>query len=128
MASMKAKKGNPFEYDTAYSLLQAGYVVERSDMNIAGVDLVVKNKGGETLYYVECKHHKGFSWNELSKYLEKTKKHCNEFIKPMLIFRGNNQPVLIMMEQEGAKVVLQYNDFFGVPWSKRPVGYKLWKK
>jgi len=127
MASMKARKGNPMEFNTAYSLLQSGYIVERSDMNVAGVDLVVKNKSMETLYYVECKHHKGFSWNELIKYFNKTKKHCTGSIKPMLIFRANNQPVLIMLEQGDSKVVLEYNDFFMTAWSKRPTGYKLWK-
>jgi len=38
MSSMKAKKGNPFEYDTAYSLQQIGYTVERIDDNTKGYE------------------------------------------------------------------------------------------
>lgn len=129
MASMKAKKGNPFQYDTAYSLIRSGYVVKYDDLNLPGLDLRVYNKQGALTYYVECKHHKKFSWNELVKYFNKTAKLAKEEgAVPMLIFRANHQPVLIMVERDGIKTVLEYNDYFAEPWSKRPKGYKLWKE
>lgn len=126
MASIKAKKGNPFERLIAYNLQINGYLVERIDDNTAGVDLVAR-KADET-YYVECKHHKGFSWNELKKYYVKTEKRAIEDMTiPLLVFRGNNQPILVMHETGDVHVVEEWSSFFGKRIITIPKGFKVWK-
>ena len=123
--SIKARKGNGFEFNTAYSMMLSGYEVKRPDTNIAGVDLIASIAGVGKLF-IECKFHKKFSWNELEKYYKKTEVIAKERgVNFMIIFKSNQQPVLIMMDQEGCKVVIKYDDYFGVEWQKRPKGYRI---
>ena len=129
MASIKSKKGNPFEYDTAYSLQQAGYEVNRIDDNTKGVDLIATNP--KELYYIECKFHKGFSWNTLTKIFRKTyetTKETNPKATPLFIFKANQQPVLVMfLGKLSIPMVMEFKHYFGDVWAKRPKGYKLWQ-
>lgn len=126
---MKAKKGNPFEYNVAYSLIQAGLDVRRIDDNTAGVDLVADDQDKDMHYYIECKHHKGFSWNELIKIFEKTKKIAQpKRYTPLVVFRSNRQPVLVMYEMPyfNDMVIMTFEGYWATPFIKRPKGYKIW--
>jgi hypothetical protein len=131
MASMKARKGNPFEYDTAYSLKEGGYTVERMDDNTAGIDLIVRTKDETVEYYVECKNRQGLSWNALVKIYEKTEQTMRENNLHGLcrvVFKSNRQPVLVMWKPAGRDyIITTFNDAFLCHWSKRPKGFKLWR-
>ena len=129
MASIKAKKGNSFEYNTAYSLKKEGYNVEVIGDNTEGLDIIASKNN--TVYYIECKNRQGMSWNQLIKFLEKTKDKVDEHdrrIKPILVFKSNYQPTLVMYYYINKfPVILKFDDFFKTTWEKRPKGYKLWK-
>jgi Holliday junction resolvase len=128
MASIKAKKGNPFEYDTAYSLQQIGYEVNRIDDNTKGLDLIAQK--GIVKFAIECKFHKKFSWNELEKIFLKTEDYVIENLEhhePLFIFKANQQPVLVMFRDSDDDIILlKFEDYFDTQWAKRPKGYKIW--
>ena len=128
MASMKAKKGNPFERAVAYNLQLYNFEVTRIDDNTAGVDLVAKIN--DYVIYIECKHHKGFSWNQLAKFYWKTHKMAmKEFTEPLLVFKANNQPVCVMAQDlDGLMVTTWESHFGGKSWKNVPKGYKVWKE
>ena len=138
MASIKAKKGNPFEYDTAYSLQEAGFTVNRIDDNTKGIDLIASRLSDDPYYeyYIECKFHKGFSWNKIIKIFEKTKTTVLDLglfeqgveAIPLFIFKANQQPVLVAFEWDDKLRIEEFKTFFKHPWSKRPKGYKIWEK
>lgn len=131
--SLKSRKGNRFEYDTAYSLKEAGYIVDRIDDNTKGTDLIVKGRvngsPSERKYFVECKNRQELSWNKLWKIYTKT----SEIAKlhdaiPIVVFKSNFQPTLVMARVAGyGFIITQFYDIFRTTWKKRPKGYKLWK-
>jgi len=130
MTSIKAKKGTPFEKLVAYNLQRAGYKVIRPDDNTAGIDLIATS--GEAVLYIECKHHKGFSWNELHRIFMKTKSHCAEDIAyPLVVFRANRQPITVMGLNNDVfysiPVITTFENWFGLKPEKLPKGYKVWK-
>ena len=131
MSSIKARKGNPFEKDVAYSLIQGRYKVIRPDDNTKGVDLVASL--GPTKHYIECKNRKKLTWNELRKIYEKTVKSLEEkdilFPIVRVVFHTNQQPVLVFWKPAGADyVITTFDDAFLCPFQKRPKGYKIWLK
>lgn len=129
MASVKSIKGNPFEYDTAYSLQQNNFEVNRIDDNTKGIDLIAT--GEEQTLFIECKFHQKFTWNELIKIFHKTfttSQSINREARPLLIFKSNQQPVLVMfLHTLGIPTIMEFKHYFKTEWSKRPKGYKLWK-
>jgi len=144
MASMKAKKGNPFEKLIAYNLMLLDYEVQRIDDNTKGIDLIATYSDG-TAYTIECKFHKGFSWNKLEKIFEKTVKEAHQKLPesiPLFIFKANQQPVLVMYGNYNIYgkctfIVSKFEDYFckeigGVSHNFKivtiPKGYKVWKK
>ncbi len=130
MASMKAKKGTPFERDVAYSLIQGGYEVNLLGDNTVGVDLIAKDvqyKYVGFTYIIECKNHKKFTWNELSKIYDKTDKTATKLSiegMPVVVFHTNRQPVLVMGKGL-SRYIVPFDGAFGTPFVKRPKGYKL---
>lgn len=129
MSSIKARKGNPFEKLVAYNLQQIGFEVTRIDDNTAGVDLVASDVTFK--YYIECKHHKAFSWNELAKIFYKTQEYAyKDKQEPLLVFRANRQPVCIMyydIDYDRLQVCT-FEDFFQPhTWVTVPKGVKIWK-
>ncbi len=141
MATIKAKKGNPFEYDVMYSLKESGFTVMRPDSNIPGIDIIAEKS--HIRYYVECKNHQKFSINELLKIHNKTKvssekdflqqTELDDFV-PVVIFKGNRQPVMIFLNSptlsgqiyEGI-TIRDFDSFFQSPFKKRPKGYTVRK-
>jgi len=131
MASMKAKKGNPFEYDTAYSLQQGGYKVKRMDDNTAGIDLIANTELKKCIYLIECKNRQNLSWNSLVKIYNKTVKTAKKNRLrgiPAVVFKSNRQPTLVFWKPTGRDhIITTFNDMFFCEWSKRPKGYKIWR-
>ena len=92
-------------------------------------DLRLTKEIGYTLMYdlvsddgeiaIECKFHKGFSWNELVKTFRKLKKVAPSGYKCYLIFKANRQPVLVMTESGRECFCVEEFDFtFGVEFIK----------
>lgn len=110
-------KGSSFEYDTLYNLQKhfpATYLTSKQGFQ-QGYDL----RNDTTRFVVECKRHKGFSWNELKKYYDKLVKNTPQNYHPYLVFKGNNQPPLVMFHDIVYKVCL-FEDMFGVKFEKHP--------
>lgn len=129
MTSMKAKKGNPFEYDVAYSLKEAGYSVTRIDDNSKGLDLIATTPDSVFSFAIECKNRQALSWNLLKKIFNKTATIAeeNNLSVPIIIFHSNRQPVLVYMEDRlNNGIIHTFEGYFNTPFKKRPKGYKLW--
>lgn len=131
--SLKSRKGNVFEYDTAYSLKELGWDVERIDDNTKGIDLIARFKDYDTPIYVECKNRQDLSWSKLVKIWKKTR----DSVDPaegddqiVVVFKSNRQPTLVMLHGENPDglIVEPFELCFGGEWKKRPKGYKLWRK
>ncbi len=123
MATIKAKKGNPFEKDVAYSIMQTDRKVIRPDVNLAGVDLIAE---GDKRLFIECKRHKAFSWNKLLKYFIKTREIVSDRGIPLLVFKSNQQPALVMYEDKFITVI-SFKDYFGIDLLKHPKGLKYYE-
>lgn len=128
MATMKSKKGNPFEKLIAYNLQLAGYTVIRPDINLEGVDLIAKK--GDLIFYIECKNRKRLAWNELKKILDKTKsKLTSIYHKPLLVFKSNRQPILVMHYFSDTYYIREFQECFGIKEIKPyPKGYYVTQK
>lgn len=136
MASMKAKKGNPHERRVAYNLMKAGYTVTRPDDNTSGIDLIVVDANKE-IHLIECKHHKGFTWNQLTALWWKTKRTADKlgltYDHISLVFKGNNQPPLVYKYTEcsggpyGIPYVGLFTDRYDCNFNVIPKGYKVWR-
>jgi Holliday junction resolvase len=130
MASMKAKKGNPFERLVAYNLSKIG-VISRPDSNIKGVDIIATTR--YQTYAIECKFHKVFSWNKLLKIYEKTKETVDksgEDMIPLLVFKPNQQPVMIFYYNTyySSFMIMPLENYFGIEWeSKIPQSHYTFK-
>jgi len=109
-------KGSCFEYDTLESL-QAKFP-----------DMYLTSKQGFVQQYdliddqvkiaVECKRHKGFSWNELVKLYNKLMFHAPRSYTCYLIIKGNRQPTLVMYNRGNGYVMKDFEDLFGIPFIK----------
>jgi len=131
MVSNKARKGNPFEYDTAYSLQQI-YTVERTNDNTKGIDIIAKNN--KEIFYIECKNRQKLSWTAINKIFQKTLKTMISLTKKeaedkrkktaLVIFKSNFQPTLVF----NGNIITTFENYFNHSWSKKPKGYKLWRK
>lgn len=133
MASMKAKKGNPFEYDCMFSLIKGGFKVKRPDSNEKGVDLIA-GKLSHT-FYIECKNHKGFTWNKIKQILEKTDKTVRHLYlatsRSIVILKAVRQPILVAYYDINKNIVVkEFDTFFfnhGAKFETRPKGLSLTK-
>jgi Holliday junction resolvase len=120
MPSIKAKKGNPFEYDTAYSMIEGGYDVVRLNDNTKSLDLIASNPSIK--YHIECKNRQRMSWKSIQKIWDSIKKTPDTI--PLVIFKSNFQPTLVF---NGSNITT-FEDFFKIEWKKRPKKYKLWRQ
>ncbi len=115
-------KGSQYEMSVRDSLL-AKYpdiLLTKQEGFVSQMDIIDHTRG----ISIECKKHKGFSWNELTKYYYKLKGRSDEKYTPFLIFQANRQPCLVMHEYplyigDGVRWGLQVRTFesvFGVPF------------
>src|SRR3990167_8186723 len=131
--SARKSKGATFEYSVRDSLAQ-----KYPDV------LLTKQEGFQKQFdiwipsakiAVECKKHKGFSWNELEKYFLKLEKRIQAnkdendtgVYIPYLIFQGNHQPCLVMYNLldynenggiVGKLIIRKFQDVFEIPFIK----------
>lgn len=61
---------------------------------------------------IECKKHKGFSWNELEKLYWKLHENAPLGYKRFLIFQGNRQPCLVMSWGPDCLRIMKFEDVF----------------
>uniref|UniRef100_A0A6M3JDI4 Holliday junction resolvase n=1 Tax=viral metagenome TaxID=1070528 RepID=A0A6M3JDI4_9ZZZZ len=87
-------KGNQLEYSVADSLRPKypDVIVTKQLGFVAQYDVGIPS----ILMYIECKRHKGFSWNELKKYYQKLESRTPTEGIDVLVFQANHQPVLVM--------------------------------
>lgn len=115
--STRKAKGASFEYDCLESL-QAIY----PNMYLTSKQGFVQQydlRDDNNKIVVECKRHKGFSWNELIKLFKKLKSKSPENYKHFLIIKANRQPCLIMNEDEYGLIFIQtFEDYFKTPFIK----------
>lgn len=130
-------KGSAFEKDVAYNIKQyianadsTGKIYIPKD-NLAGIDIIFTVFAKK--YYVECKHHALFRWNELEKIFNKTyntliaNKINSELANILLIFKLNNVEPLVMHNiiSKEKIVIEKFSTYFGKKFEKRPKGYRL---
>jgi len=127
--SKSKTKGYGFEREVAYSLIEGGYKVKRTgNDNIAGIDVIAKDLDTGA-FLIECKRYKGFSWNQLVGMLNKTLEFALDLKGvPILVFKANQQPALVMYVLRGVYTVVQFEDFFNTPFLKRPKGHTFLKE
>ncbi len=107
-----------------------GFTVKRPDDN-SKYDLLAQKDN--TLILLECKRHKAFRWNELIKYYDKlksTEKLNDTIVKShSLVFKANNQPVLVMIKTNHGLIVTTFESAYGGTWlNEIPKNYKVWQK
>ncbi len=142
MATMKAKKGNPFEYNVMYSLLEGAinYTVYRPDTNYKGVDLIADDE--ITMYFIECKN-RNLRWNELKKLLDENMASVKKLAiklnvslfphKYAIVFKPKHfEPMVAyyhyLQGDDENKLhlrVVSFEEYFGVKYQTRPKGHNL---
>lgn len=107
----RKSKGSQFEYSVLDSL-KAGYpdiVLTKQLGFVRQYDLI--SEFGRII--VECKRHRGFSWNELKKYFIKLEERTSHEYRCYLIFQANHQPPLVMFRLNGLSIiVIEFDDKF----------------
>lgn len=112
-------KGNSFEYDCQHSLKPLYPDIYRTAER--GFQRQYDLRSDKALLAFECKRLKGFSWNQIKKYLDKLISKIPETERlAYLLFKGNNQPCLVAYYQTGYMVVKEFEQEFGVPFEKHP--------
>jgi hypothetical protein len=126
MASIKAKKGNPFERDVEASLRQVypdarrtheiGYILEYDVISDIGK------------IAVECKRIRGVSWNRLVKFYNKLNSVAPVGYACYVIFQCNHQPCLVFYTEiikpthaplgYACYTIKRFQDVFGVQFIK----------
>lgn len=112
-------KGNGFEYNIEESLKQVYPDIKCTERRgfVRQFDLIDEvNK-----IVIECKRHKGISWNELEGYLDKLlDKRPDKIYAAYLVFKCNRQPVLVFYQNTlGARYIALFEDKFGVEYIDR---------
>jgi len=104
-------KGYQMEYSVFDSLLPIMPIKLTKELGYAKqYDLICD----EHKIVIEVKRHKGFNWNELIKFFNKLQSVKPEGYTPLLIFKPNRQPCLIMRQLEGWKhpIICRFEDYF----------------
>ena len=117
MASMKAKKGNPFERDVEESLRQKYPDAKRTHEEgyFSQYDILVPSQK----ICIECKRLRGMSWNQALGFLDKLKKVAPKDYQCLLLFQSNRQPCLVMHDDVSDSVgVHTFEQYFGVQFKK----------
>ena len=118
--SARKSKGSQYELSVRDSLAQKypDVLLTKQEGFVAQHDIIIHS----AKIVVECKRHKGFSWNELVKYYRKLQSRCPETYTPFIIFQSNHQPCLVyteyVYEGDNLGMVSRFEDYFGVPFIK----------
>ena len=126
--SNRKSKGSQFELSCRDSLAQKypDVLLTKQEGFVKGYDIWIPS----AKIVIECKKHKGFSWNELEKYFLKLEERFkankdendNGIYTPYLIFQGNHQPCLVMANEGFATIptllVKTFESWFGIPFLK----------
>jgi len=109
-------KGNQFEYDVEFNLKKFYGDMRTTDRKgyVQQYDIISEN------YHIviETKFHKSITWNEMVKVWKKLRDNAPNGYECLLIFKTNQQPVLIYDGRKCQNYELIYGRF-----EKRPVGY-----
>jgi len=87
-------KGSGFERDVLHNLQRTYphmYLTSKQGF-VQQYDLC----DDEEKVVVECKRHKSISWNQAKKWFEKLERVAPEGYECLLVFKSNQQPVLVM--------------------------------
>lgn len=104
-------KGSSHEYDTLHNL-------QRTFPNM----YLTSKQGFQQQYdlrddinkvVVECKKHKSISWNQAKKWFKKLQSVAPEDYECMLVYKSNQQPVLVMTIENGTIFVIEFESSFG---------------
>ncbi len=109
-------KGNSFEYDCQYSLSKEYLDITRTSERGFQRQFDLISESRNTAF--ECKRCAGFTWNELIKYFKKLEKVSPADYDIYLLFKGNNQPCLIMYRNVIGYSVVTFEDWFKIPFEK----------
>jgi len=118
-------KGSSFEYDCQYSINKVEPGIWRTSERGFQLQYDLESDW----YIIECKRLKGMSWNQAKKFflkLEKNKlprKMLGNIVGnkvPLLLFKSNQQPCLVMYRDMEILLVVQFEDYFGVSFEKHP--------
>lgn len=122
MASMKALKGNPFEYNVMYSLLRGVYRVYRPDVNEKSVDLYASKD--LTRYIIECKNYSSMSIKKMFKLFRKIPVMAG--CERVLVVKLRKSGVYVVYEnKEGKCFITEFETYFGTEYKERPKGVNV---
>lgn len=111
-------KGSQFEMSVRDSLAQKykDVLLTKQEGFVAQHDIIIHSAKKK----IECKFHKGFSWNELKKYFNKLKLKEPLDYEPLLIVKANHQPCLVMFKSffNDDHIVTEFETFFRIPFIK----------
>lgn len=114
-------KGSQFEMSVRDSLIvkYPNMLLTKQEGYVTQYDLIDRTER----ICIECKKHKGFSWNEIEKYYYKLYEKAPVSYNCYVIFQANRQPCLVMGPSEIGLVVRKFIEVFDVPFIKH-VGVK----
>lgn len=120
MTSVRAakSKGAQMEYNTQFSLNEAGYNFFRTSER--GFQLQYDLQDDNYKAVIECKFLKTITWNQAKAFFLKLCSKAPENYETYLIYKTNQQPVLVMYNDEEKLVVAEFEDVFNVPFLKHP--------
>lgn len=110
-------KGSQFEYDCQYSISKVCPEIYRTSER--GFQLQYDLEGNNQV--IECKRLKGISWNQAKKFFEKLERVRPEEKTPLLLFKSNRQPCLVMYRSDFDIIeICDFESYFGVEFQKHP--------
>ncbi|MCM8827590.1 MAG: hypothetical protein NC904_08780 [Candidatus Omnitrophica bacterium] len=133
MATMKSKKGNPFEYDTMYNFIDERYDIIRPDTNIKGIDIIIYDKDNLKYLLIECKN-RNLSWNELKNIYDDNMSNVIKFTSSngikkydyYIIFKPKRTEVLVFYCIDKIQRYLStFRNTFKKEFIKRPKGFSV---
>lgn len=133
MATVKAIKGNKFEYNVMYNFLGDRYDILRPDTNISGIDIILKDKENDRYLLIECKN-RNLSWNDLKKIYDKNMSNVIKFTSDnnitnydyYLIFKPKRTEVLVYYSNDKIRrYISTFRNIFRKDFVNRPKGFTV---
>ena len=113
-------KGSQFEMDCTYSLQKIEHFKNIRRLGPEGFQAQYDLKNdGKYNYCFECKFLKTITWNAAKKFFIKLEEKTEVGYMPMLIYKTNQQPVLVMFRDSDKCInVVEFEDHFRIPFIK----------